>query len=360
MCSASVFITLLVAGAFGVADAVPFPGTISLRLDGQTIEGRPLAWDSHEVRLVGRDGRLWQFPPGEATEWRQLSTRFTPATVSELRADLLRELGREFEVTTTTRYVVAHARGQRDRWPKRFENLYREFVTYFGRRGLNLREPEFPLVAVVLPGEAEFHQYLTALGSPAPRGLLGFYSLETNRIVLYDIGPSDGYDQWHETATTILHEATHQTAFNTGIHSRFAPPPLWVAEGLATLFEAPGVYNARYHTTQADRINRARLADFRRVVAPQHKPELLASIVAEDRLFRLHPGAAYAEAWALTFYLIETQPARYARYVALTAARPPFSDYTAAERTADFASVFGDDWAMLEAQLLRFTAGLRP
>ncbi|MFW5693439.1 MAG: hypothetical protein ACOCWL_04415, partial [Thermoguttaceae bacterium] len=211
MSTASLVTALLVAGTFGPSDAVPFPGTISLRLDGQTLEGRPIAWDSREVRLLGRDGRLWQFPPGEATEWRQSSTRFTPATVSELRADLLRELGRGFEVTTTTRYVVAHARGQRDRWPKRFENLYREFVTYFGKRGLNLQEPEFPLVAIVLPGEAEFRQYLAALGAPAPRGLLGFYSLETNRIVLYDIESSDGYDEWHETATTILHEATHQT-----------------------------------------------------------------------------------------------------------------------------------------------------
>ncbi len=355
--AATLLAALLLAGT---PESAPFPGVISLRLAGQAIEGRPISWDADEVRLVGRDGRLWQFPPAAAADWRHLSHQFAPATVSELRAELLRELGPAFEVTSTTRYVVAHARGQRDRWPNRFENLYREFTTYFGKRGLRLREPEFPLVAVVLPDEADFRRYLAALGSPAPPGLLGFYSLQTNRIVLFDIDPSGPYDAWHETATTILHEATHQTAFNTGVHSRYAPPPLWVAEGLATLFEARGVYNARYYTTRADRINRVRLDDFRRVVAPRHTPDLLASIVAEDRLFSTHPAAAYAEAWALTFYLVETQPDRYARYVALTAARPPFSEYTAEERTADFASVFGDRWAMLEAQLLRFIAGLRP
>ncbi len=352
---------LLVGGTAGTAGAAApaFPGTVSLRLGGQTIEGRPISWDQDEVRLVGRDGRLWRFPPGEATDWHRHSHRFTPATVSDLRADLLRELGREFEVTTTTHYVVAHARGQRDRWAERFEGLYREFVTYFGRRGFRLREPEFPLVGIVLRNAEEFRQYTAAQGSTAPAGLLGFYSLDTNRIVLYDIDPSGGYGAWHETATTIIHEATHQTAFNTGVHSRYTPPPLWVAEGLATLFEAPGVYNARNHTARSDRINRVRFDDFHRVVAPRHTPDLIASIVADDRFFHTHPTVAYAEAWALTFYLVETQPAQYARYVALTAARPPFTEYTAAQRIADFTSVFGDHWTMLEAQLLRFMAGLR-
>ncbi|MDZ7616609.1 MAG: DUF1570 domain-containing protein [Patescibacteria group bacterium] len=358
MPTAAVFLALFVSGATGAPGAAPFSGMISLRLGGQVVEGQPLAWGAKEVRLLARDGRLWQFAPGEATDWRQLSHRFSPATIGELRADLLRELGRDFEVTTTTHYVVAHGRGQRDRWAERFEGLYREFVSYFGKRGFQLREPEFPLVGIVLRDEAEFRRYMASRGEPVPAGLIGLYSLTTNRILVYDMDPGGKYDGWHETATTILHEATHQTAFNTGIHSRYAPPPLWVVEGLATLFEAPGVYDARHRTTRADRINQGRLDDFRQAVRPRHTPDLITAIVAEDTLFRTHPGIAYAEAWALTFYLIETQPANYARYVALTAARPPFTDYTAADRVADFTSVFGENWAMLEAQLLRFTAGL--
>ncbi len=360
MPTAILLVALLTPGMTGATGAAPFTGTVSLQLDGQVIEGQPISWNPTEVHLLGRDGRLWQFPPHQATEWQRVSYRFTPATVSELRAELLRELGGRFEVTTTTHYVVAHAKGQRDQWAERFEGLYREFVTYFSKRGFNLTAPPFPLVGVVLPNEAGFRQYTAAsLGSPAPPGLLGFYSLATNRIVLYDLDPSKHHDSWHETATTIIHEATHQTAFNTGIHSRTTPPPLWVAEGLATLFEAPGVSRARYHPTQADRLNRVRLTDFRRLAAHPHGPDRLAAMVASDASFRANPTAAYAEAWALTFYLVETQPAQYARYVALTVARPPFAEYTAAERTADFTSVFGNDWAMLEAQLRRFISSLR-
>ena len=350
---------LAIAGATGTAERTPFPGMISLRIGGQMVEGQPIAWDAKEVHLLGRDGRLWGFSPNEASDWQKTSRRFTPMSISDLRADLLRELGRDFEVTTTTHYVVAHARGQRDRWAERFEGLYREFVTYFGKRGFKVREPEFPLVGIVLRDAEDFRRYTASLGMPAMPGLLGFYSLTSNRILVYDIEPTGANEAWCETAATILHEATHQAAFNTGIHSRYTPPPLWVVEGLATLFEAPGVYNAENHRTQADRINLGRLKDFRQFVAPQHKTALIRSLLADDRLFQTHPGIAYAEAWALTFYLIETQSSKYARYVALTAQRPPFCDYTSAERTADFTSVFGDNWPMLEAQFLRFMAGLR-
>jgi hypothetical protein len=94
-------------------------------------------------------------------------------------------------------------------------------------------------------------------------------------------------------------------------------------------------------------------------VAPRHRPETIASIVASDDLFHAETQAAYAEAWALTFFLNEAEPRKYGQYLKRTASRPPFRTYSAAERTADFTAVFGSDWRMLEAQFLRFMAGVR-
>ncbi len=110
------------------------------------------------------------------------------------------------------------------------------------------------------------------------------------------------------------------------------------------------------YTRPSDRVNRDRLQVFRKAVLPRHQPELLAAMVGSDDLFRANPGEAYAEAWALSFFLIETEPRRYMDFLRRTAARPPFQEYTAAERTADFTAVFGSDWRMLEARFLRFTA----
>ena len=98
--------------------------------------------------------------------------------------------------------------------------------------------------------------------------------------------------------------------------------------------------------------------DVFRKVMPRHKPELLMSLVTNDRLFQINAGAAYAESWALTFFLVETQPRKYAQYLAKTAQRPPFTEYTAAQRIADFTGAFGNDWRMLEARMLRFYQGI--
>ena len=70
--------------------------------------------------------------------------------------------------------------------------------------------------------------------------------------------------------------------------------------------------------------------------------------------FRTDPEGAYAQAWALSFYLSETQPRLYAEYLKRTAERPMFSDYPAGERIADFQAVFGNDLKMFETKFLRY------
>ncbi len=338
---------------------LPVNFMMKLTVDGQQIEGTPLAWNKQLVRMLGRDGRLWEFSPGKATNYVKSSSRFRSYSPSELRATLLRELGKGFEVTGTSHYLVAHPSGERDKWAQRFEDLYRSFVHYFSARGFRPVEPPFPLIGVVCRNQREFQQYAARQGSPVGSGVLGLYSPTTNRIILYNVGGRDASQAWQTTATTIIHEATHQTAFNTGMHSRYAQPPAWVGEGLATMFEMPGVYDSRHYTRRQDRINYEQLEAFRRFVAPRHKPELLSTMVASDRIFGGNTTVAYAEAWALTFYLSETQPRKYTKYLAITAGRPHFTDYPPAERRADFTSLFGDDWEMLEARLLRFIAGLK-
>jgi len=346
---------------WGVSAQAESPTNWMLRLtvEGRQIEGMPLHSSAERVYLLGRDGHLWDFAPNAARDYQKTSSRFQSYSTSELRAILLRELGSGFEVSSTSHYLVAHAKGQRDQWAQRFEDLYRSFVHYFSVRGFRLSEPATPLIGIVCRNREDFQRYAIKEGIPSG-GVLGYYSNKTNRIVVYDMGPGAANSAaWQETASTIIHEATHQTAFNTGIHSRYTFPPTWVAEGLATMFEAPGVYDSRRYPERTDRLNRGRLREFQERVVPRHRPELLASLVARDNFFRASPSAAYAEAWAFTFYLVETQPRKYADYLARTAAHPPFTECTAAERTADFTAVFGTDWRMLEAQFLRFMAGLK-
>jgi hypothetical protein len=315
------------------------------------------------VHLLGRDGRLWQFPPDKATDFKKTSDSFYGDSPSELRTALLRELGNNYDVSGTGHYLVAHPRDQRDVWAERFEDLYRQFVHYFSVRGFEIAPPPFPLVGIVCSNHAEFIRYASTQGITPPNGVLGYYDVHSNRIALYDQNATPGGKKaaanWRKNASIVIHEATHQMAFNTGVHSRYCPPPKWAAEGLAMLFEAPGVHDPHDHPQQSDRVNRERWKNFQQGVAAHLKPEWIADIVASDEIFQKNPIAAYAESWAFSFFLTETMPRQYAAYLKRTATLPPFEGQTASERTADFTAIFGSDWSMLNTRFLRFLGEIK-
>lgn len=332
--------------------------TLALELGTARLEGMPLSWSDEQVLLMARDGRLWSFEPGQARNARKQSSSFTSYSAAEMRALLTQELGKAFEVTSTGHYLVVHPRGEGRHWSGKFEEMYRTFVHYFTIRGFRPREPEFPLVAIVFKDQADFLSYSRQDGSTLPPTVLGYYSQVSNRVALFDQVGDPNSAQWAANAETIIHEVTHQTAYNTGIHRRFAGAPRWLVEGLATMFEARGVWDFLNYRDAAARINRGRLQDYRGLVSSRREG-LLAEMVSSDRLFESDMNRAYAEAWALSFYLAETRGQQYSQYLQRTAARPEFSEYPAAERLADFQAVFGQNLRLLEAQYLQWMQALR-
>src|SRR4051794_688044 len=193
------------------------------RLDvgGRTLEGSPLALSDKKAFFLLRDGRLAEFAPDEATNYSRLAGGFQSYSQGEIRGQLLREFGQGYEVSGVGHYLIVHPAGKRDEWAPRFEELYRSFMHYFLARGWQLPEPRFPLVAVVYARQVDFWQQSARDGLPQSPALLGYYSPITNRILMYDAAATDRGWDWTTNASTIIHEAAHQTAFNTGVHSRF-------------------------------------------------------------------------------------------------------------------------------------------
>ncbi len=348
----SLFAAAMVLWIARSAAAAPADFMFRATIDGETIEGQPLAWTADNMHLLGRDGRLYEFDPRDAKDAEKTAPRFEPFSMPELKRELYREFGDDLEITTTNHYIVAHPRGGHSDWAARFEELYRWCVGYFRVRGFRPREPEFPLVAIVYRNEAEYYQAAAARGTPLPSGMLGHYD-DSNRVYLYDVtaGKTDG--DWSENADTIIHEATHQTAFNVGIHNRFADQPRWLVEGLATMFEARGVWNSQSFHSLKDRLNQGRLRSFRAGLA-RRQPGTMVQLIASDQFFFRNLGAGYAEAWALTLFLCETRPREYVKFLEKVAARPDFSNYSTLARVTDFAECFGSDFKQLEANFLNW------
>jgi hypothetical protein len=348
--------TLLFIASLCIQAAAAEP-LIRLELRGHAIEGTPLAYNEKKVCFLGRDGQLSEFAPAEATNYSQVGGSFKAYSQAEIRGLLLKEFDQGYEVSGVGHYLVVHPAGKRDQWAPRFEELYRSFVHYFSARGWQLTEPRFPLIAVVYPRQIDFMQQAVREGAPASRGVLGYYSPLTNRILMFD--SAEGGRDWTTNADTIIHEAAHQSAFNTGVHTRFGDSPRWVCEGLGTMFEARGVWQSRTYANVSDRINRGRLTAWQKYKQSRRPADAIAQIVSTDRFFAADPDGAYAEAWALSFFLAETMPKKYFEYLAKTASHPAFADYSSPQRLQDFTAVFGADLTMLDARMQRFMAGLK-
>lgn len=335
----------------------PAPFMMMTHVGGEALEGQPLAWTDDQMLLLGRDGQLYEFAPKHAQKSKKTASQFRGYSIMEMRDRLREEFDKSFDISHTQHFVVVHPRGEWSVWADRLEALYRSFSHYMSVRGFNLDEPRVPLVAIVFRNKGDYYHYAEASGTPMQPNTLGHYDPASNRIFLFDEGLESDKD-WSASIDTIIHEATHQTAFNVGVHRRFAEQPRWLGEGLAMMFEAPGLWDAKSTHTRKDRINRGRLNDFRYLLA-NRSPSALPRLIASDDAFRSDPAAAYAEAWSLSFFLCETRPKEYCDYLARAGGRKAFSKYPAKQRVADFAHYFGSDFKQLDAELLRFVEELK-
>ncbi|NCY01645.1 MAG: DUF1570 domain-containing protein [Planctomycetia bacterium] len=211
------------------------------------------------------------------------------------------------------------------------------------------------------------------LGAAADR-VVGYYNLMTNRVTTFDLTGSGGLPRPAGQAAaragleilgspeasgmvaTLVHEATHQMAFNGGLHQRLAPVPLWVSEGIATYFETPDLASDRGWKGIGN-VNTPRLERFLAV----HRPGTLATIVAGDDPFRDPDEAldAYARAWALTFFLIQTRKPAFVDYLRTIARKEPLADDTPDERVREFTAAFGAAPAEVEDAVFRHMTRLR-
>lgn len=332
--------------------------------ESRTVAGRVLleAQDGG-LLLEGRDGRLWNVSPNQLQTHERTDSEFRSLSAEELGQQLSREVA-EFGIKTPTRivitkhYVICSTAGQKyAEWcGSLFERLHDAFQAYWKTAGLELREPEFPLPAIVLKDHAQFTEFATKHDRPDAAQSPGYFSEPTNRIILFDLtaGPNSAPAQTaadiqrkiaaspFNVATTI-HEATHQIAFNSGLHTRYADNPRWLTEGMAMFFEVPDL-DSRTGWKSIGRVNPPRRKDFREITRTPREAVPLAELIRADDVF-LKEGrarAAYAESWALTYFLLKTRREDVVSYLKTIQKKPRLIADSPDARLREFEEVFGE------------------
>ena len=322
--------------------------------------------------LRDRQGKLWPLQPEQIKKRRTDDIPFALMEQAELGKEILKELPSGFSIHKTKHYLICYNTSKAyAQWcGGLFERLFRAYNNYWMRRDMSLSPPEMPMVAIICKDKETWHHYAGREVGNAVDSIDGYYNLITNRIATYDLTANAqtsgrasksrniseinrllSQPQAGQLVATVIHEATHQIAFNCGIQQRLSDIPIWLNEGMAMYFETPDLRSKKGWRGMGE-INMNRLVQFRNYL--QRRPgDSLYSMIAngkrmqgrsEDKRFGGQQGIldAYSEAWAVTYFLLTYQQDDFIKYLKFLSEKKPGRAESEEQKIEDFEKFFGD------------------
>ena len=373
-------LTVLIASSLAPAFALDY---VTLREKGKQVtrDGRIIAKDiSDNIVLEERDGYWRIIQPKDIIEQWSDDTKFAPYTREEMKTRLKAEFPKEFRILETKRYMIVYdTTGAYATWcGELLEQLDTAFLVHWQAKGFELTEPEFPLVAVIFADRDNFIRCTIGEVGPAVTEISAYYNQQSNRVVFFDLTGQEVYGGRGTTnqriraimsrpesaklVSTFVHEAVHQICYNSGMLQRYSACPLWVSEGIATLYETPDLRSSKAWSADI-KVNQNRLNHFYRFYIERNPREPMKQVVAHDEPFRLADGNgglldAYATGWAMMYFFNAQHSDKLVKYLKIISEKQPHVPNDRETRLREFESVFGSDWQRLQLALYQYMGAL--
>lgn len=320
------------------------------------------------VLLEERNGKLHQISARQIKSRENAGTLFAPFSSTELAKDLLLQMPAGFEVTETEHYVLCSnsAAEYVEFCGKLLESVFDQYFRFMSEQKIPVAQPVRKLPVVIFAGASEFQTFAQAQHPEISfEDTPGYFSIPDNQTLLLDL---TGDRSIRSASTirrrlaekplqvaTVVHEAVHQLAFNSGLQVRMADNPLWISEGLAMYFETgssrstllwnrPGLVNPRHHPA------------FVRLLQSNQISGGLNDLIKSDSTFQnaAEMPTAYAKAWALTHYLVREEKLGLQKYLLSISQRRPMVGLSAAQRTEEFQDAFGKTPDEMELEIVSY------
>lgn len=235
------------------------------------------------------------------------------------------------------------------------KTMYQGVKNHAKRQKIDVSDPDVPLVVIMFHKEAQFQAY-----KALPRGVLAYYNMVTNHVVLHEESAFAGTRidlARAQLISTIAHEGAHQILHNIGVQQRLSMWPMWLSEGIAEYF-APTSIGRNMRWQGAGHINNLRMFELERYLQSRSFKKLdgktIAGAVEAVRL----DSQGYATAWSIVHYLAKEKKTKFNEMVKFYSELPPLRGMTArleqpvVENIDHFKEYFGDDFALQEKELV--------
>lgn len=279
------------------------------------------------------------------------------------------------------------------------ERVYESFLLRFYADGRKLEVPDKRLMVVLFAEEDDFYTFAEEI-SPTLSSAIGFWDPKSNISFFFDHASSERFEvlsresqrlqrmkediirtrdkgnghivrladtiamlveieKENSDIEVVSHECTHQMAGNTGLFPRHIMTPSWVHEGLATYFEAP--HDASW--SGIGTVNESRL-DYYQELAENDREHSNIDYIVGDQIFdyaRSHGATlhGYAQAWALTHFLLEKHFQEFMDFYGLLAEMPPDVVLTADLLEEVFDDAFESSRESLDSEWHRYMRTLK-
>ncbi|EMI55955.1 DUF1570 domain-containing protein [Rhodopirellula sallentina] len=328
--------------------------------DGATVVGRLHVGIGSTNVVLMPDGSLKSYP---AEQTQPTEKPFQPLTMDELEAKLLADPKLAgFESIRSRRFLYLYNSSELFIRSSRniLESMYPAVRRYFERSGIDVHEPELPLVVIAFSTDEEFQEYRRM-----PYGVVAYYDSETNASLIYERSALSTHAPEiavKNAISTIAHEGAHQILHNIGVQQRLSRWPLWLSEGLAE-FYAPTSVQKGIRWSGLGSANQLRMMEISNdweKRKPNASGNTVRRITASDDLDSLD----YAYAWGLIHTLSRRHQKELFACVLDCSKRRPLEGIAALSDGFDspsevFTKHFGDDYASVEKEMNRHLLSLK-
>ena len=259
------------------------------------------------------------------------------------------------------------------------EQVVTTFSLWIAAQGVVLPPPGQKLVSVYFAEGRDYSAFLGRVDASVFSTTQGYYHPNLHTVFAFDTRSSpahraalravanrarDGGGQERRTQQArqleidwrgvdlgiAAHETVHQLIDACGLAPHFDDFPLWLHEGLATQFEV--VRDGQW--AGVGRVHDSRLPDWRSI---QPEPSL-GPLIQDAGLGQGYRREAYAQSWALVYFLRKTKPTEFLTFLDLLRTPALESTRRSQKSVEAFDQAFGGDRVALERSWRLFMAGL--
>lgn len=326
------------------------------------------------ILFEDRGGRIYNLTPAVQISRNKTAEPFLRFSADELAESLQQQTGPAYHVHQTPHYVICSnaSPGYSEFVGQLLDQLYAEFFEFFAdSTSINLKRPDGRLPILIHSTAQQFQEFAKRQHPEISfEDTPGYYSVRDNLVLLLDLTGDSRISSttairrklssMPRQVSTLVHEAVHQLAFNSGLQVRMADNPLWLSEGIAVWFETASP-RSRFLWSKPGVVSPVHQPMFPAFQQADRLPLSLTTLIGSDSGFlnAEQSAAAYALSWGLTTYLIRQERRGFDNLLMSVSARKPLIPMSAADRILEFEQAVGKSIDEIERAMVPFIARLR-